>query len=247
MTIFLLDEELDGFPSARLADPSGLLAVGGDLCVDRLLKAYRSGIFPWFSEGDPVLWWSPDPRLVLYPEKLKISKSLRRVINKRSFKIRFDTGFDKVITACATVKRKKDGGTWITGGMVEAYCALHDAGWAHSAEAWAGDDLVGGLYGVTIGRCFFGESMFTLVSNAAKTALVYLAAFLERNGFKMIDCQMTTTNLLRFGAEEIPRHRFLSELETAVAAPTLKGPWRYEDEETDIGPVDTGRTTLMQT
>lgn len=226
MTIFLLDEDTPEFPSPRLADPTGLLAVGGNLTVARLVAAYRFGIFPWFSEGEPVLWWSPDPRLVLYPAALKVSGSLRRAINKRPFAIRFDTAFKDVITACATVKRKGSGGTWITGDMIDAYCALHDAGLAHSVEAWAGDDLVGGLYGVAIGRCFFGESMFTRVSNAAKTALVCLVTFLERNCFKMIDCQMTTANLVRFGAEEIPRRRFLSELEAAVAAPSVKGPWR---------------------
>jgi len=233
MTIFLLDEGLDEFPSPLLAEPTGLLAVGGGLSLNRLLNAYRSGIFPWFSDGDPVLWWSPDPRLVLYPAALKISKSLRRVINKRQFIISFDTAFSDVITACAAVKRKGNGGTWITDDMIDAYCTLHEAGWAHSVEAWDGKDLVGGLYGVSIGQCFFGESMFTLTSNAAKTALVSLVSFLKQNRFRMIDCQMTTPNLLRFGAEEIPRYRFLSELETAVAAPTVKGPWRLENFEND--------------
>jgi leucyl/phenylalanyl-tRNA--protein transferase len=226
MTIFLLDGKSTEFPPPRLADPSGLLAVGGDLTVDRLVKAYRSGIFPWFSEGEPLLWWSPDPRLVLYPASLKISGSLHRVINKRLFTVRFDTAFRDVINACATVKRKGPEGTWITGGMIEAYCELHDAGLAHSVEAWSGGDLAGGLYGVAIGRCFFGESMFTRASNAAKVALVFLAAFLERNRFQLIDCQMTTANLVRFGAQEIPRRRFLSELERAVAIPSIKGPWR---------------------
>ena len=241
MTIFLLDEEGVDFPSPFLADSSGLLAVGGDLTVDRLLEAYRSGIFPWFSEGDPLLWWSPDPRLVLYPAAFRISKSLRRVMNKRPFNIRFDTAFKDVITACATVKRKGSGRTWITNDMIDAYCAMHDAGWAHSVEAWAEDALVGGLYGVAIGRCFFGESMFTRVSNAAKAAFVCLVNFLEQNHYKMIDCQMTTSHLLRFGAEEIPRSRFLSELEEAVAAPTEKGPWRSDDQVLMIGPIDTDR------
>ncbi len=233
MTIFLLDGDTDEFPSPRLAEPSGLVAVGGDLSVSRLVSAYRSGIFPWFSEGDPLLWWSPDPRLVLYPPALKISRSLRRVLNKGMFDIRFDTAFRDVITACATVKRKGNGGTWITADMIDAYCALHDAGWAHSAEAWAEGKLVGGLYGVAIGRCFFGESMFTLVSDAAKTSLVGLAGFLEGNGFHMIDCQMTTDNLLRFGAEEVPRGRFLSELETAVSVSALDVPWCYGPTDAD--------------
>jgi len=228
MTIFLLDRKTVEFPPPRLADPTGLLAVGGDLTVGRLVNAYSSGIFPWFSEGEPLLWWSPDPRLVLYPAALKISKSLRRAINRRLFNIRFDTAFREVITTCATVKRKGDEGTWITGDMIEAYCALHDVGLAHSVEAWAGGELAGGLYGVAIGQCFSGESMFTEISNAAKIALVYLVKFLESNHFKLIDCQMTTPNLVRFGAEEIPRRRFLSELKSAIVEPTVKGPWLFE-------------------
>jgi leucyl/phenylalanyl-tRNA---protein transferase len=229
MTIFLLTGETAQFPPPRLADPSGLLAVGGDLTVERLVTAYRSGIFPWFSEGEPVLWWSPDPRLVLYPSELKISGSLRRVVNKRLFTIRFDTAFRDVITACATVRRKGPRGTWITGGMIAAYCELHEAGLAHSVEAWTGGELAGGLYGVAIGRCFFGESMFTRISNAAKVALVCLADFLKFHGFQLIDCQTTTANLLRFGAREIPRRRFLAELETAVAMPSIPGPWGVSD------------------
>jgi leucyl/phenylalanyl-tRNA--protein transferase len=228
MTIFLLTGDSSGFPPPRLADPSGLLAVGGDLTVERLVTAYQSGIFPWFSEGEPVLWWSPDPRLVLYPDEIKISASLRRVINKRMFSVRFDTVFRDVITACATAKRKGEGGTWITGTMIEAYCGLHEAGLAHSVEAWAGEELAGGLYGVAMGRCFFGESMFTRESNAAKVALVHLTAFLNNNGFQLIDCQTTTANLVRFGAREIPRRRFLSELAAAVAMPSISGPWRFD-------------------
>ena len=234
MTIFLLDEATHDFPPPRLADPIGLLAVGGDLSVDRLVKAYSSGIFPWFSEGEPVLWWSPDPRLVLYPDELKISTSLRRVINKGMFAIRFDTAFEDVITACATAKRKGAEGTWITKDMIAAYCALHGAGLAHSVEAWQDNHLVGGLYGVAIGRCFFGESMFSRVSNASKTALVFLTTFLKLNCFKMIDCQMTTAHLLRFGAREIPRRRFLKELERIVSEPSPTGPWRFEDIEEEL-------------
>lgn len=226
MTIFLLDQENDAFPPPRLADPSGLLAVGGDLSVTRLVAAYSSGIFPWSSEGQPVLWWSPDPRLVLYPAALKISKSLGRAIKRRPFAMRSDTAFGEVITACATVKRKGAEGTWITAEMIEAYGALHQVGLAHSVEAWDGGELAGGLYGVALGRCFFGESMFTRISDAAKMALVYLVRFLVHHRFQLIDCQMTTGNLLRFGAEEIPRRRFLQELTAALAGPTLQGPWR---------------------
>lgn len=235
MTIFLLDRKSVDFPPPRLADAIGLLAVGGDLSVKRLVSAYRSGIFPWFSEGDPVLWWSPDPRLVLYPKELRTPRSLRRMINRHLFDIRFDTAFADVISLCAGVKRKGDPGTWITGEMIEAYTNLHKAGLAHSVEAWQAGKLAGGLYGVAIGRCFFGESMFTLVSNAAKTALVYLTAFLRRHHFKMIDCQMTTDHMLRFGAREIPRQRFLEELDAAVAAPGLDGPWQYAETANATG------------
>ncbi len=171
------------------------------------------------------MWWSPDPRLVLYPEELNVSKSLRRVINKQLFDIRFDTAFGDVIGFCARVKRKGVQDTWITADMIDAYCHLHKAGLAHSIEAWQNDQLAGGLYGVAIGRCFFGESMFTLISNAAKVALVALVDFLKQHNFSMIDCQMTTDNLLRFGAREIPRRHFLAQLATAVAAPSLKGAW----------------------
>ncbi len=194
------------------------MAVGGDLSVDRLLMAYRSGIFPWYSEGDPILWWSPDPRLVLYPDELRISKSLRRFINKRVFQITFDQAFEGVIRGCAETKRAYGEGTWITDEMKDAYCRLHRHGYAHSVEAWHSNKLVGGLYGVILGRVFFGESMFSQVSNSSKVAFVRLVQHLQRMNFKLIDCQVKTDHLMRFGAREVPRKLFLEQLEKAVDA-----------------------------
>ncbi|MDY6823884.1 MAG: leucyl/phenylalanyl-tRNA--protein transferase [Thermodesulfobacteriota bacterium] len=228
MALFFLDENAISFPSPQIADRDGLLAVGGDLNVDRLLAAYRLGIFPWYSEGDPILWWSPDPRLILIPHGIHVSRRLRRTMNKGEFTFTMDTVFEDVITSCANVRRGFREGTWIVDEMIDAYTRLHKAGYAHSVEAWQADRLVGGLYGVAIGSCFFGESMFTTVSNASKAAFVKLTAFLVQNGFAMIDCQVTTPHLVRFGAEEIPREHFLKVLEKCVAQPTLKGKWRLE-------------------
>ncbi len=242
MTVFLLDERQAGFPSPRFAGRDGLLAVGGDLHTERLLQAYQKGIFPWFSEDDPLLWWSPDPRLVLYPHKLRVPRRLKRTIRQGIFQITVNQTFEDVVMACATVKRRDSEGTWITDDMKTAYCRLHEAGWAHSVETWYGKDLAGGLYGVAIGRCFFGESMFTYVSNASKTALVYLVTRLAREGFYMLDCQMTTAHLLRFGAEEIPRDRFLDQLAEAVTPCFKDGRWQPEclssGQETKIGTPD---------
>lgn len=194
------------------------MAVGGDLTVDRLISAYRSGIFPWYAEGDPILWWSPDPRLVLYPEELRISKSLKRVIKKDIFRITFDRAFEAVIEGCAETKRSYGEGTWITDEMKDAYCRLHRHGYAHSVEAWQADKLVGGLYGVMLGRAFFGESMFSRVSNSSKVAFVRLVQNLKRMRVKLIDCQVKTDHLMRFGAREIPRKVFLEQLRKAVDA-----------------------------
>ena len=192
------------------------MAVGGDLSVERLILAYRSGIFPWYSKGEPVLWWSPDPRLVLYPNELRISKSLRKVIKRKIFQVTFDQAFDAVIEACAGVKRSYGEGTWITDEMKAAYCELHRQGHAHSVEAWQGGKLVGGLYGVSIGRAFFGESMFSRVSNASKVAFATFVENLQQLNFKLIDCQVKTDHLIRFGAREVPRKVFLGQLEVAV-------------------------------
>ena len=226
MTVFLLSERI-AFPPPTLAEKDGLLAVGGDLSQSRLLLAYRLGIFPWFSEGDPILWWSPDPRLVLYPKDIKISKSLMKVIRKGVFRVSMDTAFEKVIQECATVHRKQDEGTWINDRMIEAYCRLHESGYAHSVEAWRGQELAGGLYGVSLGKCFFGESMFTRVSNASKVSLVVLSSYLMTQNFDFIDCQVTTAHLNRLGAREIPRKSFIRQLRRALDAPTIRGRWNF--------------------
>lgn len=215
MPVFTLSKRLS-FPPPHLAIKEGLLAVGGDLSVERLLMAYRNGIFPWYSEGEPILWWSPNPRLVLYPEELRISRSLRKVIRQHLFHVTFDDAFDAVIQACAETKRSYGEGTWITREMKAAYCELHRRGYAHSVEAWQNGDLVGGLYGVALGYAFFGESMFSRVSNASKVAFVTLVERLQRLKFKLIDCQVKTDHLIRFGAREIPRKLFLEQLEKAL-------------------------------
>ncbi|WDN89077.1 leucyl/phenylalanyl-tRNA---protein transferase [Desulfosarcina sp. BuS5] len=224
MPIFILSEQLV-FPTPHLATPEGLLAVGGDLSPERLLLAYRQGIFPWFSDEEPLLWWSPDPRLVLYPEELKVSKSLKKTIKHGRFHITADTSFDRVIKACALVKRNNNEGTWIVDEMIKAYSLLHEAGFAHSIEAWYQGELAGGLYGVSLGRCFFGESMFTHVSNASKAAFVRLVEYLKRFSFDFIDCQVTTKHLVSLGAREIPRSRFLGQLKESLKLPAMEGKW----------------------
>src|SRR5210317_1959432 len=189
MPVYQLSEDLI-FPSPYLASKEGLLAIGGDLSPQRLLLAYSNGIFPWYSEGEPILWWSPDPRLVLYPDELNVSRSLKKVIKQGSFEVTIDRAFEAVITECAQVRLENHEGTWIVAEMVQAYCRLHESGFAHSVEAWAGERLAGGLYGVSLGKCFFGESMFTRVSNASKVAFVVLVNHLKNQGFAMIDCQI---------------------------------------------------------
>lgn len=227
MPVYQLSEDLV-FPSAHLASKEGLLAVGGDLTRRRLLLAYSLGIFPWYSEGEPILWWSPDPRLVLYPDELKVSRSLNKVINKGTFKVTADSDFESVINDCARVRLENSERTWIVDEMVKAYCGLHESGFAHSVEAWSNDRLVGGLYGVSLGNCFFGESMFTRVSNASKVALVALVKHLRTLNFALIDCQITTGHLTRLGARQISRARYLDELDRALEAPTLKGKWSFD-------------------
>ncbi|MFO7971177.1 MAG: leucyl/phenylalanyl-tRNA--protein transferase [Desulfobacterales bacterium] len=226
MTVFLLTDKI-AFPPPHFASGEGLLAVGGDLSRERLLLAYRMGIFPWFSDHDPILWWSPDPRLVLYPREIKVSKTLKKIIRKGMFKVTMDSAFDRVITQCAQIRLENNQGTWIVEDMIDAYCRLHESGFAHSVEAWREGELAGGLYGVSLGRCFFGESMFTRISNASNVALVTLAEYLKKLSFDMIDCQLTTKHLLRFGAREIPRSKFLKQLEASLKAPTKRGKWRY--------------------
>lgn len=199
-----------------LTEPNGLIAIGGDLSADRLLNAYRQGIFPWFSPGEPILWWSPNPRMVLFPAESKISRSLRKVIQQRPFDIRFNTDFKGVISACAATPRPGQPGTWISQAMIAAYCELHTLGYAHSAEAWLDGQLVGGCYGIKLGRMFYGESMFHHVSNASKVAFAHLVAWLSTQQVGMIDCQMHTPLLASFGAYEIPRDRFIAQLTELV-------------------------------
>jgi leucyl/phenylalanyl-tRNA--protein transferase len=224
MPVFFVSKKV-GFPHPCLAREDGLLAVGGDLSQERLLAAYRMGIFPWFSDESPILWWSPDPRLVLYPKEIKISKKLERLIRKGVFHITLDQAFDQVITSCAKIRRHENGGTWIVGDMIRAYSKLHESGFAHSAEAWYEGNLAGGLYGVSLGRCFFGESMFTRISNASKVAFVILVEHLRKLSFDLIDCQVATEHMIRFGAREIPRNDFLKQIEKSLNLPTLKGKW----------------------
>jgi leucyl/phenylalanyl-tRNA--protein transferase len=195
------------------------------------LLAYSLGIFPWYSAGEPILWWSPDPRLVLYPDELKVSRSLNKVINKGTFKVTADCAFESVINDCARVRLENNEGTWIVDEMAKAYCSLHESGFAHSVEAWSNDRLAGGLYGVSLGNCFFGESMFTRVSNASKVAFVALVKHLRTLNFALIDCQITTGHLTRFGARQISRARYLDELDRALGAPTLKGKWSFGSRE----------------
>ena len=224
MPVFHLSEKII-FPPPHFAEKSGLLAVGGDLSPKRLLAAYQEGIFPWYSEDDPILWWSPDPRLVLYPNDLIVSKSLKKFLKKNKFHITMDKAFEDVITSCASIRTEKGEGTWIVSEMKSGYVKLFKSGYAHSVEVWLGKKLVGGLYGIAIGQCFFGESMFSRETNASKVAFVHLVAFLKDHSFKLIDCQVRTEHLMRFGAKEIPRTQFLKHLHEFLKAPTLKGPW----------------------
>jgi len=221
--LFHLSEEL-GFPPPRMANADGLLAVGGDLSAQRLMLAYRMGIFPWYSKGDPILWWSPDPRLVLLPEDFHVSRSLKRVIQKQVFHITFDSAFEQVVAGCAAM-RPDSGGTWIVPEMAAAYQKLHHDGVAHSVEAWLDGTLAGGLYGVSLGGCFFGESMFSRAANASKVALASLIRFVREWGFDLVDCQITSGHLLRLGAREVPRRIFLDMLEKSMERPTLAGKW----------------------
>lgn len=224
------------FPSVETASPEGLLAVGGDLRPERLFAAYRRGIFPWYSEGQPILWWSPDPRAVLLPENLKVSRSLRKALRAGKFRVTLDTRFRDVMRACAAPRpQHPHGGTWITPDMVEAYTRLHELGFAHSVEAWQENTLMGGLYGVALGGTFFGESMFARAADASKVAFVHLVHQLRRWGFALIDCQQYTEHLARFGAQEIPRAEFLRRLGQALARPDRPGRWAFDADIADTG------------
>lgn len=217
--VAILEDNCDFPPlSDALKEPNGLVAIGADLTLPRLLSAYKQGIFPWFSEGEPTLWWSPDPRMVLYPSQLKISKSLRKTLQKSKFDIRFNTAFRDVISACSASLRNNQDGTWISGDIINAYCLMHEAGYAISAEAWEEDKLVGGCYGVKIGDMFYGESMFHKVANASKVAFVNLVQKLKAEGVGLIDCQMHTKHLASLGATEISRDDFIRQLTVLIKA-----------------------------
>jgi len=209
--MYLLSKDLV-FPPVQLANEDGLLAIGGDLSVERLELAYKNGIFPWYNQGEPIIWYSPDPRMVLFPKDLKISKSMRQVLRKKEFKITFNQNFKEVISNCKSVYRVGQGGTWITNEMQQAYISLHKKGIAKSVEVWLEDELVGGLYGIDLGHVFCGESMFSEVSNASKLAFIYLVEKLEKENYKLIDCQVYNNHLASLGADEISREAFLKIL-----------------------------------
>ena len=220
-------EGREPFPPLDLAltEPNGLLCAGADLSAARLLDAYQRGIFPWYSTGEPILWWSPDPRMVLVPGEFRISRSLRRCLRAGKFQITLDSDFAAVIRACAETPRAGQEGTWITREMQRAYCKLFQLGIAHSVETWLAGELVGGLYGLAIGRMFYGESMFARVPDASKVAAAHLARFLEEEGFGMIDCQMSTPHLASLGAHEIRRANFIARLRVLVARAWQPGRW----------------------
>ena len=224
MPVFQLSNDIY-FPPPELAREDGLLAVGGDLSVTRLLTAYQMGIFPWYSEGDPILWWAPTPRLILLPNEFKLSKRLKRELNKGSFQFSMDHSFREVITQCALTRTTRNESTWINHDMIEAFCHLHESGYAHSLECWQDGELTGGLYGVSIGRVFFGESMFSKKSNSSKAALAMLCQVLEDWDFDFIDCQMRTEHLISLGAKEIPGPVFFQWVQSGVLKKDKKGNW----------------------
>ncbi|KOY85272.1 leucyl/phenylalanyl-tRNA--protein transferase [bacterium 336/3] len=224
MSYYFLGDELY-FPPVTRASSEGVVAIGGDLSEERLLLAYQSGIFPWFSDGEPIIWWSPDPRFVLYPQNVKVSKSMQQLFRKNTFEVTFDKSFEQVILNCKKIKREGQNGTWITDDMVAAYCSLHQKGFAHSVEVWQSGVLVGGLYGLSLGDSFFGESMFAKVSNASKYGFIALVNALEKKGFNLVDCQVHTEHLESLGAEYIPRKKFLESLKKSLQKETLQGNW----------------------
>lgn len=227
MTIHLLSRELI-FPPPESATEEGLIAVGGDFSPERLLLAYGQGIFPWPAQGYPLLWFSPDPRFVLEVKKAHLSRSLRKVVRQGRFDVRFDSAFDDVMQFCASTYRPGQGGTWITDELMQGYTRLFEKGYAHSVEAYLDEELVGGLYGVSLGRVFFGESMFSLVDNASKVAFATLLAHMKRWGMPLVDCQVHTDHLERFGGVHWDRRRFLQTLGELLSHPTRQGPWKAE-------------------
>lgn len=231
MPVYRLNDST-AFPPPSEAEPGGLLAVGGDLSPERLVAAYSQGIFPWYNDDQPILWFSPDPRVVLYPNRVRQSRGIRRTLAKTSVRLTVDTAFREVICACATVPRPGQDGTWITQDMLRAYMRLHEAGVAHSVEAWQGDDLVGGVYGVSLGSYFAGESMFHRIPGASLACLMALLAQLAKWDIGLFDCQMETPHVMRLGAVQLRRESFLDRLAVAMKVPTRKGPWLLDD---DIG------------
>ena len=230
MPIYILGKS-PVFPPPELATPEGIIAAGGDLSPRRLLNAYASGIFPWYSEGDPILWWSPDPRLVLLPGDLHISRSMHKLVKKNAFTLTFDSRFADVIYQCG-MPRKTQWGTWITKDIREAYIRLHELGYAHSVEVWEprAKELVGGLYGVSLGNCFFGESMFQKTANASKYGFIRFASILFKAGFSLVDCQVPSPHLKTLGCKEIPREQFLAYLKEGLRRETLVGNWKFLEE-----------------
>ena len=225
MPIFQLSKERIDFPHPSLSRPDGILAIGGDLLPERLLLAYQMGIFPWYNQGEPIIWWSPDPRFVLFPEELKVSKSMRPYFNQNKFQISYDKAFEEVMRNCAKSVRNGQRGTWITEEMVEGYCKLFDLGFAHSVEVWQEEEMVGGLYGINLGKIFFGESMFTKVSNASKFGFISLVQKLSEHQFILIDCQQETRHLGSLGARPIPRTEFLNILDGNNTKTALSENW----------------------
>jgi leucyl/phenylalanyl-tRNA--protein transferase len=211
-----LDEDELWFPPVTAALDDGLLAMGGDLSVARLLLAYRTGIFPWFNEDDPILWWSPDPRCIVFPDRLKVSKSMKQLLKRKAFDFRINTAFREVISNCSGIERKEGNGTWITTDIIEAYVTMYEQGYGYSAEVWQAGELVGGLYGILLGNVFFGESMFSKVSNASKYAFICWTQYLQAQGIRLIDCQLYTAHLESLGAEMIPRADYINLLDEYI-------------------------------
>ncbi|MHB8808817.1 MAG: leucyl/phenylalanyl-tRNA--protein transferase [Desulfobulbaceae bacterium] len=237
MPVFHLSSSIS-FPSPAMAEANGLLAVGGDLSPARLLAAYRQGIFPWFAEGDPILWWSPAPRLVLFPEEFHLSRRLARMIRQDVFSLSADMAFRQVMESCAAIRTATRTETWINRDMIEAYCRLHQQGFAHSIECWQGGLLVGGLYGISLGRVFFGESMFSAVSGASKVALHALTRHALATGIRLLDCQMRTEHLVSMGAREISRDHFQHLLDSLATPVTLQKKWHLRGTDKErIGPA----------
>ncbi len=227
MAIFWLDKDDLNFPPAHLAEASGLLAISSDLRPERLIMAYQNGIFPWYKHDEHFFWYSPHPRMILLPENLIVHKSMRSIFNQHKFAYTLDTAFERVMRACAEMPRSGQDGTWITEEFIEAYTEVHRWGLAHSVEVWKGDELVGGLYGLSFGRAFFGESMFTRVPNASKAGFIALVRALRASGFQLVDCQQNTAHLRSLGAHLVPRTVFMQMLRDSLSAPTLKGRWQW--------------------